>query len=585
MGNEAAVSLLWPTEAAKNDYKDVIRIQEQTVADLGLERIFQELGLNHKYVPNIKKLVLGLCDDPAVIRYRLDIMDDVLHVPGLCEEFERALPEMHKLDIHYRSKTITGAEPLRKIAWQLEALEVYVQNVAALLAIAKRFKPSVRSEGLRRLFAAIEAVAEEEGYRALAASLPDYRSKLQGISSVTIGINLDHELKPAEAIILSLDSKPFKNRKSSLFSTLLGLKSVEQPYEGISPFQNIRKLNHSALDTALLQSLEDIFNEALLPIGNAIKKYIDINIPAVTALEMEIGFYLGGAKFCGLLQAVGLAMCKPEPAPKEQRMTRIADMFDVSLALGLTRQHPGIELHRTIVANDVEFGLDGRVFILTGPNQGGKTTYTRAIGVVQILFQAGLFVPGSEAVISPVDGLYTHFSEEEKPNIDNGRLGEESRRLHDIFMSATRHSLILLNESLSSTSSRDSLYVARDIVKGIKVLGCRAVYATHLLELAADVERINAETSGDGRLISMVAGVERERDEASRPGAKAKRTYKVKPGPPNETSFATDIARLYGISFDQIVQTLKERRAIEGDSTPKLKGDTTPKQQGGSASK
>jgi DNA mismatch repair ATPase MutS len=238
-------------------------------------------------------------------------------------------------------------------------------------------------------------------------------------------------------------------------------------------------------------------------------------------------------------------------------------MIDVNLALGLTRQHPGIELHRTIVANDVEFGPDGRVFILTGPNQGGKTTYTRAIGVAHILCQAGLFVPGSRAVLSPVDGLYTHFSEEEKPNIDNGRLGEESRRLHGIFMNATRHSLILLNESLSSTSSRDSLYVARDIVKAMKVLGCRAVYATHLLELAAGVDPINAELPGDDLVISMVAGVERERDEESRPGQKARRTYKIKPGPPNEMSFAKDIARLYGISFDQIVQTLRERNVID----------------------
>ncbi|TNJ64259.1 hypothetical protein FE784_20935 [Paenibacillus hemerocallicola] len=563
MVKDKAASLLWPSETSRNDYKDVIRIEDQAVTDLGLERIFQELSFNHKYYPDIKRLLLGLCDDPDVIRYRLDILDDVMHIAELSVDLERVLPDIHKLDIHYRSKVITGAEPLRKIAWQMEALEVYVQNVATLKTMSSKFKQTVKSEGLRRLFASIESIAEEDGYRALAAALPDYRLKLQGISSVTIGVNLDHELKPAEAIILSLDSKPFKNRKSSLLSSLFGMKSVEEPYEGISPFQNIKKLNHSALDTALLKSLEEVFNDALLPIGNAMKRFIEVNIPAITELEMEIGYYVGAAKFCKLLESAGLTMCKPELAPVEERICRIHNMIDVNLALGLTRQHPGIELHRTIVANDVEFGSDGRVFILTGPNQGGKTTYTRAIGVAQILCQAGLFVPGSRAVLSPVDGLYTHFSEEEKPNIDNGRLGEESRRLHGIFMNATRHSLILLNESLSSTSSRDSLYVARDIVKAMKVLGCRAVYATHLLELAAGVDQINAELPGDDLVISMVAGVERERDEESRPGQKARRTYKIKPGPPNEMSFAKDIARLYGISFDQIVQTLKERNVID----------------------
>ncbi|TMV52001.1 hypothetical protein FE783_03395 [Paenibacillus mesophilus] len=558
-----AASLLWPTEISKNEYRDTIRIADQTIADLGLERIFQELCCNHKYYNDTKKLLLNLCDDPDVIRYRLDILDDFLHIPELAAQFENVLPIMHKLDIHHRSKVITGAELLRKIAWQLEALEVYVHCAAAVKSLSTRFRQEVKSAGLRRLFAFIEHITEDDGYRSLAATLPDYRRKLQGMSSVTIGINLDNELKPAEAIILSLDAKPFKNRKSSLLSSLLGMKSVEEPYEGISPFQNIVKLNHSALDTALLKSLEDVFNDALLPIGNAIKRYIDVNIPAITNLEAEIGYFVGASKFYNLLSAAGLAVCKPDIAPAEDRICRIRNMIDVILAVGLTRQHPGLHLNNSIVANDIDFGPDGRVYILTGPNQGGKTTYTRAIGVAQVLFQAGLFVPGSQAAMSPTDGLYTHFSEEEKPNIDNGRLGEESKRLHDIFMSATRHSLVLLNESLSSTSSRDSLYLARDVVKGFKVLGCRAVYATHLLELAAGADRINEELPGENKVISMVAGVERESDSADRPGLKAKRTYKVKPGPPNEISFAKDIAHLYGISFDQIVLTLKDRSAID----------------------
>lgn len=103
--------------------------------------------------------------------------------------------------------------------------------------------------------------------------------------------------------------------------------------------------------------------------------------------------------------------------------------------------------------------------------------------------------------------------------------------------------------------------MARDIVKGMRVLGLRAVYATHLLDLADSAEAINSEVPGDSLLISMVAGVEKESG-VSGNAAAAKRTYKVKPGPPGDMSYAKDIARLHGISFEQIIDTLKQRSVL-----------------------
>lgn len=139
--------------------------------------------------------------------------------------------------------------------------------------------------------------------------------------------------------------------------------------------------------------------------------------------------------------------------------------------------------------------------------------------------QAGLFIPGCEVQISPVDNVYTHFPVEETFNIKEGRLAEECKRLAEIFESATRYSLILMNESFVSTSPGESLYLAEDIVKAVRLLGGRMVFATHLHELAARVDKINADVEGDSKLISMVAGLERGT-------AKSKRTYKIAPSPP-----------------------------------------------------
>lgn len=267
-------------------------------------------------------------------------------------------------------------------------------------------------------------------------------------------------------------------------------------------------------------------------------------------------------------------MCKPEVLDKEQRQCRIYDLRDMILAMNRKDSASDISLEELIVGNDVEFGDEGRIFILTGPNQGGKTTYTRSIGLAQMLFQAGLFVPAKEAAISPVDRILTHFNEDEKPDVRKGRLGEESQRLAAVFDRATAYSLVLLNESFSSTSPGEGMYLAEDIIRGIMLIGCRTVFATHFHELAAKIDMLNEEAHvGDARLISMVAGV--ERDDSSPYSDSAKRTYKVVPSPSQGLSYARDIARLYGISYEQIEEKLRARGIVGGDEDGDHSGQKT----------
>jgi DNA mismatch repair protein MutS len=280
---------------------------------------------------------------------------------------------------------------------------------------------------------------------------------------------------------------------------------------------------------------------------------VHISGRALVALEKEIAFYLGAARLVRRLRDGGLPMSRPEIAPLDERTCSIHTLYNVSLALQFSKRVN--DLREEIVCNDVEFGDEGRIFILTGPNRGGKTTYTQAVGLAHVFMQAGLFVPASSARISPVDGIFTHFATEERPDLEAGRLGEESRRLSAIFERATRHSLILLNESLSSTSAGESLYLARDIVRVMRLLGARAIFATHLHELAADAEAINSETAGDSRVVSMISLVHVD-------GETARRTYKIVPGAPMGMSYAREIAARYGISFEQLTEALRARNVI-----------------------
>jgi DNA mismatch repair ATPase MutS len=232
--------------------------------------------------------------------------------------------------------------------------------------------------------------------------------------------------------------------------------------------------------------------------------------------------------------------------------------YNVNLALRLLAKGGARDLSRIVITNDVRFGPEGRIFVLTGPNQGGKTTYTQAVGLAHVLAQAGLYVPGSRARISPVDNIYTHFPVEERPDAEAGRLGEEAQRLNDLFARATRHSLILLNESLSSTSPGESLYLAQDVVRILRLLGARAIFATHLHDLAASLDDLNAQTPGDSPLISLVS-LAVDHDGAG----EVRQTYRIVPGPPLGRSYAREIAARYGISYEQLEHMLRERGIVE----------------------
>jgi DNA mismatch repair ATPase MutS len=209
-----------------------------------------------------------------------------------------------------------------------------------------------------------------------------------------------------------------------------------------------------------------------------------------------------------------------------------------------------------VVTNDVQMGEEGRIGILTGPNQGGKTTYTQMVGLCQILAQTGLWVPAARARLSPVDNIYTHYPVEEQVAKGTGRFGDEAQRLSQIFARGTRHSLVLLNESLASTTPGESLYIAQDIVRILRRLGARAIFATHLHELAADVAALNASTAGDSRIISLVASRRAVGDDG------LPRSYKITPGPPLGRSYAQEIAAQYGISYEQLTALLQQRGVL-----------------------
>jgi DNA mismatch repair ATPase MutS len=185
------------------------------------------------------------------------------------------------------------------------------------------------------------------------------------------------------------------------------------------------------------------------------------------------------------------------------------------------------------------------------------------VGLAHLLFQAGLYVPATRARLSPVDFVYTHFPGPEHPSPGKGRLDEEAERLAAIFHRATPHSLVLLNEALSGTSTLEALALARDALRGLHLLGARAIYVTHLHELAAYADEINQTTGGDGTVGSLVAEVDEERGNGKtghRP------SFRVRAGPPLGLSYASEIAEQHGISYPQLQALLEGRGPVKDEN-------------------
>ncbi|HEY9059021.1 MAG TPA: hypothetical protein VIO64_00735 [Pseudobacteroides sp.] len=582
------ISLIWPDEdKIQNHY---LPDNYGMIEDIALEELAKALNFNNRSKLNAPALMSMFTDDSEIINYRLEIIEDFVNNPDLVNGLEGMLPMLAELTDITINKGIEESQLLKAVK-RLGELDLYVKCVQQLYSLLANSKKKNKSRGLTRLQNKLKNTMDSTIFRSLSERLPKLRTNFEGLSSVTVGINLDAQLRPVEATLLSINKQKFKGEP--FLEKIFNKKKHKDDFVGISElhslddatvhwdpnnssasalkllshknsyFKGKDTINSMALTQTLFNDLKPILENIIKPISSEIAYFTKINSGFLAKLEPELKFFIGSARFIGRIQALGLHMCKPEIVSKEQRVFNVEGIYNINLALFMHYKQPSVFLTSMIVTNDVNFDNSGRIFILTGPNRGGKTTYTQAIGLTQIMAQIGLYVPAAKAKISPVDMIYTHFPTEEKPDSNLGRLGEESKRLEEIFKKATRYSLVLLNESLSSTSAGESLYIAKDIVCALKLLGVRAVFATHLHDLALDLDFFNKNKLGDSRVISLVSGVYNVEDAIKNNNEIAIRTYKIIPGPPLGNSYARDIASRFGISLDNLVKTLKERDVID----------------------
>jgi hypothetical protein len=476
-----------------------------------------------------------------VIAWRQAVFADFMRNSQLVDQIETLLSKLATLK---EPRTLLGGTRrslLLETSDRLAELDVYIDIIQTLSVTLSQ--SILESTALTTLRDNLLKVCEDENYQFLRDQLPALRQPLESIASLTIGVNLDLQLQPTSVVLLEVNDYRFAE-SASFLDRLIGI-SDNNSESGIAPVHYTPREADLRPFSPLFQDLDRLMKDIAEPVANALNRYTRGNSDTLMRLEYELAFYVLAAKLIRRLRDRGVTFCQPDIAPKESRYANISALMNIDLAIRDDSQP---------VPSDVQLGESGRIAILTGPNSGGKTTYLCAVGLAQVMFQTGLFIPAKQAHMSPADKILTHFPALETRQ--QGRLEEEARRLREILHEATQYSLIFLNETFSSTSSSEAVYLGRDILAGLRAIGVRAIYTTHFVELTDQIDDIMSMIDGDSDLMNLVAVVRMSDD------GQIICTYQIERGDPHGQSYAREIARRHGISLEQIIAT---RSQLNGD--------------------
>lgn len=281
------------------------------------------------------------------------------------------------------------------------------------------------------------------------------------------------------------------------------------------------------VEANILEFVARLHPETFAKVREFCAEHGDYHDEVVKRFDREIQFYVSYRGFIESLKRSGLPFCYPHVS-RSSKDIFCRDGFDLALARQLVAgQSP-------VVRNDFHLTEQERVFIVSGPNQGGKTTFARAFGQLHYLASLGCPVPGNEAKLFLFDRLFTHFEREEKVTDLRSKLEADLVRVHDILQNATSDSIIVMNESFGSTTLKDAVYLGTQIMQRILGLDAICVYVTFVIELSSLGEKT----------VTMVSTIVPENP--------AERTFKIVRRPSDGRAYALSIAEKYRLTYEAL---------------------------------
>lgn len=549
------------------------RLSEAAQHDIGLDNICGKITDDAREQQLIMNILSDMTSDPATARYRQEVFSDLLRQPKLRKRLTELFEKVEFIrDYGLSRKESDETLGLWHLMHRLEELNDYIKCVEEMRECLT--EADISSEGLFAFKEHIDELYSDACFAEMKKDIDAIKAETSDIQSVTVGINVNERFEAVSMGLISVNDKPFK--KSNLFSNFADALSSKNKihkgtdWNGDMHYQPVEERrdpgffaflektaavmadSKSPMDFKTKSTLvavpgNDGVNNTTFHLESAINKLLDIlvrrlrdtltkyasvAVADISGLIPEFIYYIRMAEFIEACMEKGFPFCEAQVSDNGSCSMQADGFYNLKLAVNIADRNE-------LVCNDLIFDKKHTIYILTGANRGGKTTATQAVGLLFVLAQGGIYVPAARFCFTPADCIYTHFPADEDKTMDLGRLGEECIRFKEIYNSCTSDSLILMNETFSTTSFEEGYYIAMDSVHALVKKQVRTIYNTHMHKLAADSEKLGTDEAGVSSIV-----VKNEN---------GKRSFKIEVAPPEGMSFARDIAEKYGVTYDMLV--------------------------------
>jgi DNA mismatch repair ATPase MutS len=401
--------------------------------------------------------------------------------------------------------------------WFLEAVLLYCQAVAQLAGDLR--EPEMRSRGFLSFREYLMNYTKSQAFLSLQAEAQTVKAQLANIKySVIIEVGKFSVRKYEEESDYSIEvEKTFeKFKQGAVKNYLLDLNQGSG-------------MNH--IEAKILEFVAQLYPEEFAALTHFCQRHNRFIDEILRTFDREVQFYIAYLGFMTDIKSKGLTFCYPEVGTSPEVYDHAG--FDIALANALRFTDS------PIVCNDFQLHEPERIIVVTGPNQGGKTTFARMFGQIHYLASLGCPVPGRAARLFLFDQIFAHFERQEDITNLRGKLEDDVARIHEILTKATPDSILILNEIFASTTLQDAVFLSKKILARVMELNALCIWVTFMDELASLGEKT----------VSMVSTVV--------PDNPALRTFKIIRKPADGLAYALSIAEKHRLTYHQIKERIQ----------------------------
>lgn len=469
--------------------------EQALTQDLELDTLFNAMSLGDKFLFEVvKKAVLFGLNDPDTILYRQNVLKDCLKNASLVRNiYALAIETIESEKKNYWG--IFSKSPEAILNRSVEVLQMFTGTLKRLKHMADEHSDKFESEGFTAFFEMLKKELDDEYFD----SIQNHLRQLKFRDGVLMSAELGKGNKGTHYVL----RKPQTSSES-------WMKQLFAPKPPAYTFYIADR------DESGARALSELRDRGLNLVANALAQSNDHILSFFNMLRTELAFYIGCLNLQEQLSQIGEPVSFPLPVTPDERRHAFQGLYDICLALTMNQK---------VVGNDVDADHKGLI-IITGANQGGKSTFLRSIGLSQLMMQCGMFVPAEAFCANVCEGLFTHYKREEDTAMKSGKLDEELSRMSDIVDNVTYNSMVLFNESFAATNEREGSEIAKQIVRALLEKGIKVFFVTHLYEFAHDFYDKEKQSA-------IFLRAERQAD--------GRRTFKLIEAEPLQTSYGRDL--------------------------------------------